>query len=212
MMNAELYQYLILHKQLDIPGIGRFEIEKRPADVDFASRVVNPPIYNISFRQMNIAAPPRKFFNWLEGSLNISEMDAVRRFNDFVFDLKNKLTPDNPFHWKGIGTLKKWPNGEIMFDPIQKGLQVELPVIAKKVIRGSAEHKIIVGENERSSTEMIEFLSPADEKRSYWWAIPLAVAITLFIFIAIYFSSNSLSTSSAANQQKLVPQQANVSH
>lgn len=212
MMNAELYQYLILYKQLDIPGIGRFEVEKRSADVDFASRIVNPPLYHISFRQMNIASPPRKFFSWLEHSLNISEMDAVRRFNDFVFDIKNKLMPDNPLHWKGIGTLKKWANGEIMFEPSQKDLPMELPVTAKKVIRGAAEHKIIVGEKERSSAEMMEFLSPANEKRSYWWAMPLIIAIALFIFIAIYFSSNSLSTSSAGNQQKLVPQQTNASY
>ena len=89
-MYTELYKYLILHKQLNIPGIGRFEIEKKPADIDFATRVVNAPKYNIAFRQVEVM-PSRKFFNWLEAELGISEMDAVKKFNDFTYDLRNAL-------------------------------------------------------------------------------------------------------------------------
>lgn len=206
-MYNELYKYLILHKQLSLPGIGRFEIEKKPADVDFANRVVNPPEYSISFRQSDTVIPFRKLFNWLETELNISELEAVKRFNDFVFDMRARLAPDNQLHWEGVGTIKKWLNGEIMYIPDPKKETMESSIPAKKVIREKAQHTITVGEQERTSDEMMEMLFPGEVKRSYWWTVPLIIAIAAFVYIAYHFSANGVSVSSAANQQKLEIQQ-----
>ena len=75
-MYGELYQYLILHKQLNIPGIGTFLVERKPADIDFARKIINPPAYTIALHHGN-ATPSNKIFSWLATVFNISEQDAL---------------------------------------------------------------------------------------------------------------------------------------
>jgi hypothetical protein len=42
-MYAELYQYLLLHNKLPVPGIGTFLLEKSAAQGDFANKRINAP-------------------------------------------------------------------------------------------------------------------------------------------------------------------------
>ena len=58
-MYGELHQYLILHKQLNVPGIGTFLVERKPADVDVAGKLINPPAYTIALHHSN-ATPSKK--------------------------------------------------------------------------------------------------------------------------------------------------------
>ena len=204
-MYGELYQYLVLHKQLNIPGIGTFLVERKPADIDFVGKIVNPPAYTIALHHGN-TTPSKKVFNWLSDVFNISERDALSRFNDFAFELRDKVMAGDKLQWDGIGTLSKGLAGEIRFDASLKGMSIGEPIPANKVIRENAQHTVRVGEDQKTSTEMIEWLSPAEEKKSYWWAAALIIGLLAFVFIAWYFSTKGLNTTSTGNQQKLEPQ------
>jgi len=212
-MYGELYQYLILHKQLNIPGIGTFLLERKPADIDFVNKIVNPPAFTVALHHGN-ATPSKKVFNWLASTLDISERDALIRFNDFAVDLKNRILTGDKLQWNGIGTLSKGMAGEIRFEASLKDMKTGTPVPAIKVIREHAEHTVRVGEQEKTSSEMIEMLAPAgeEEKKTYWWGIALIAGLLAFIFIALYFSSKGLNTSAAGNQQKLEPQKETRTH
>ena len=211
-MYGELYQYLILYKQLSIPGIGTFLLERKPADIDFVNKVANPPAFTIALHHGN-TAPSKKVFNWLASALDISEGDAVISFNDFAFDTKNRILNGDKLEWNGIGTLSKGMAGEIRFEASLKDVKAGTPVPAVKVIREHAEHTVRVGEQEKTSSEMIEMLAPVEESgKTHWWGIALIVGLLAFIFIALYFSSKGLNTSSAGNQQKLEPQQETPTH
>ena len=210
-MYGELHQYLILHKQLNVPGIGTFQVERKPADLDVAGKLINPPAYTIALHHSN-ATPSNKIFSWLATELNISEYDALARFNDFAFDIRNKVMAGDRLLWNGIGTLTKGMAGEIRFEASLKGMSIGEPVAAHKVIRDDAEHKIMVGEQEKTSTEMLEWLSPIEKKRSYWWVISLMVGLLAVAFIAWHFYSKGMLTSSAANEQELTPQKGSPTY
>lgn len=210
-MYGELYQYLILHKQLNIPGIGTFLVERKPADIDFVNKIANPPAYTIALHHGN-TTPSKSVFSWLASVLNISERDALTQFNDFALDIKDKVIAGDKLQWNGVGTLSKGMAGEIRFEASLKDMKAGTPVSAIKVIREHAEHSIRVGEQEKTSSEMIEMLAPAEEKKTYWWGIALIAGLLAFIFIALYFSSKGLNTSSAGNQQKLEPQKETPTH
>lgn len=211
-MYGELYQYLILHKQLNIPGIGTFLLERKPADIDFVNKIANPPAFTVALHHGN-TTPSKKVFNWLADSLNISERDALILFNDFALDLKNRILTGDKLQWNGVGTLSKGMAGEIRFEATLKDMKAGTPVPAIKVIREHAEHTVRVGEQEKTSSEMIEMLAPVDEeKKTYWWGIALIAGLLAFIFIALYFSSKGLNTSAAGNQQKLEPQKETTTH
>ncbi len=206
MMYRELYQYFIQHKNLDVPGIGTFLLERKPAQGDFLNKKINPPVHTIVLLP-NSNSPSNFFFTWLADVLKISDSDAPVRFNDFVYEVKKKIDSGDTVNWKGIGILSKGLAGEIKFVPINEELVLEQPVPAVKMIRDNAEHTMRVGEQERTSSEMMEILMRPEKRTSYWWTYGLAVGLLAIMFIGWYFSEHGLDVSSTANGQKLVPKQ-----
>ncbi len=205
-MYPELFQYLLLHKQLPMPGIGTFSLERTPARIDFPNKLMYPPVYHFSLRE-NTDSPSRNFFNWLGKALHISDRDAIIRFNDFSFDMKKQITEGDIINWKGVGTIRKGPVGEVKFIPAEPTIH-EDPLPATRVLREKAEHSVRVGEDERTSAEMVEMLAPQEKKRSWWWATALVAGLLAFIFTGWYLSENGVETGAVANTKKLEPAEA----
>jgi hypothetical protein len=210
-MYGDLYEYLILSKQLSVPGIGTFLLERKPAGTDLTHRQINPPAYTISLYH-NSGMPAKKFFYWLADRLHIHYNEAIVRFNGFAYDLKNQVMSGDKITWDKVGVLSKGMTGDVRFEPALKEYRFDAPVSAAKIIREKAVHNVRVGELEKTSAEMTEWLHPEEENKSYWWAPSLVVAIVLVIIAGIYFSQMGVSLSSAANQQKLSPQKGSVTH
>ncbi len=98
-------------------------------------------------------------------------------------DVKNKISSGEIIDWNGVGTLSRGLAGEIKFKSAVNNLGYEEPVTAEKVIREKAEHMVRVGEDERTSAEMTEMLNQPEEKKSYWWAYALALALLAVLFL-----------------------------
>jgi hypothetical protein len=205
MMYAELYQYLLQYKQLPVPGIGTFLLDRKPAAIDFPNRMVNAPVYSIALQSAQ-SSLSKRFFNWLGYALNISEREAVVKFNDFAFSLKKQIGEGDVVNWSGVGTLSKGLGGDIKFSPVD-AIVHEIPVPAAKVIRDKAEHMVRVGEDHKTSAEMVEMLNQAEEKKSYWWTYALAVALLAVMFIGWYISEHGVDIAATANTAKLIPQE-----
>lgn len=203
MMYAELYQYFILHKRLSLPGVGTFLLDRQPAENDFLNRQIKAPVHSIAFAN-SFDTASKKFFAWLGHALNISDRDAVMRFNDFAFDMKKQIADGATVNWNGVGVLSKGLAGEIKFIP-QEIVVAERPVQAEKVIREKAEHMVRVGEDQKTSAEMTEILNKPEATRSLWWVYALAVGVLAIVFICWYLSQNGVDVSSTANNTKLVP-------
>lgn len=207
-MYAELYQYLILNKELPVPGIGTFLLERKPAQGDFPNRQIIPPVYSVTLQQ-NVSSPSKNFFGWLGNALEVTDRDAIIRFNNFVFDMKRQITGGDIIQWSGVGTLSKGLTGEIKFTGAAVA-SPETPVAAEKVIREKAEHMVRVGEDERSSAEMTAALAKTVIKRSYWWIPALMIFILAAGFTGWYFYANGIDVSSAGNTMKFAPTEADV--
>jgi hypothetical protein len=210
-MYQDLYEYFILNKQLNIPGIGVIVLERKPSGTDITRRLINAPAYTISYYPGN-ETPPKKFFFWLADKWGIAYHEAIVRFNNFTFDLKNHILSGKKLTWNEVGTFSKTMTGEVRFEPAMKQHYFDPPVSAVRIIREKAVHNVRVGEQEKTSAEMSAWLHSAGEKEYHWWAPVLIVAILLIIFTGIYFSQKGWSTSSAANQQKLSPQTGSAAY
>lgn len=205
-MYHDLYEYLILHRQLSVPGVGTFLLERKPAETQFTHKQINPSAYTIALQAGN-AVPAKRLFHWLADKLNISYHEAILKFNGFAFDLRSEVLAGNKVLWNKVGTLSKGMRGDIKFVPAIVEYYFDRPVSAVRVIREKAVHTVKVGEQEKTSEEMAEWLNPAEDKKSHWWTPALIIGIVLVIIIGIYFSQKGLNASAGANQQKLAPRQ-----
>ncbi len=204
MMFTELYRYLLQHKQLSVPGIGTFLLERKAAEVDFPHKKIIPPVYSFTLRPTG-SMMSKSFFSWLAAVLQVSDRDAVLRFNDFAFDMKRQINNGVIIDWNGVGELRKGATGEIEFSPSPKELIPELPITAEKLIRENAGHKVRVGEEDKTSAEMVEYFSQPRIKRSLWWVYALILVLLSSIFIGWYLYEHGITISSVANQEKITP-------
>ncbi len=203
-MYEALYRYLVKFREIDLPGIGVLALRMQPAGAEFVDHIFLPPKYFFSFEKME-DVPPEKLFSWLAVHLNITEQEAVIRFTDFIFEMNRQLKEGKAFHWHGVGTLQKEFSGEIKFNS-ESNLPWLENVVAEKVIRENAEHTMLVGESEKTSTQMTELLHPGETmKRPHWWIWPLAVILAAVIFLGWYFSVNGISGTSISNNKVLSP-------
>ena len=161
-MYHDLYEYLVLHKQLSVPGIGTFLVERKPAGTDFVHRQINPPAYTISLHNES-ETPAKKFFYWLADKLHVHYHEAIVRFNGFAYDLKNEVLSGKKIIWDNVGELSKGLAGDIRFEPALKESHFDPPVSAAKIIREKAVHNVMVGEEEKTSAEMTEWLHPEEK-------------------------------------------------
>jgi len=211
MMYSELFQYLLQHKELPVPGIGTFLLERRSATVDFPNKQIKPPSYAVVM-QHGGHLPGKGFFNWLAYTCGISDREAIFRFNDFAFAMKKQLVEGDVITWNSVGTLSKGLGGDVKFVPAAEELVLEKAIPAEKVIREKAAHMIRVGEDQKTSAEMVEMLSHQEDKKSYWWAYALAIGLLATMFLGWYFSEHGVQVSSAANGIKTTPSEAPASY
>jgi len=202
-MYAELYSYLILHKNLPVPGIGTFLLQRHSAVADFPNRKILPPSYSVAFDSKE-QTPAMSFYKWLSQALSSSDHEAVTRFNDFAFNLKNQLANGDIINWNDVGTISKGLGGEVKFIPQEK-IVLEQPVAAEKVIREKAEHMVRVGEDEKTSEEMTSFLNQTEEKKSLWWAAAVVIGLIAVVFLGWYFSENGVEVTATANSKQVSP-------
>lgn len=201
-MYKELFQFLLIHKKLPMPGIGTFLLERGSAVVDFPNKQILAPVYLISLEQKEVL-PGKGFFQKLGALLHQSNRDAVVLFNDFAFELKKQIMNGAVVNWKGIGTLQKGLAGDIKLIPVEN-FQFQSPVPAEKVIREKAEHLVKVGEEERTSAEMTEILNQPEKKKSLWWVYAMILGILSVIFIGWHLSENGVDINATANSKKLI--------
>lgn len=207
MMYNKLYQFLMLHKELPVPGIGTFLLERKSAEVDFPNKKINPPTYSISMQQGS-HLPGKDFFNWLAHALGITDREAIFRFNDFAFEMKKQISEGTVINWNAVGIINKGLGADVKFTPLESEVILEKSIIAEKVIREKSEHMVRVGEDQKTSLEMTEMLSHKEKKKEFWWAYALAVALLATMFIGWYFSEHGVDISATANGQKLIPMEA----
>jgi hypothetical protein len=113
MLNS-LYKYFILHDHVGVPGIGNFTIERSSAEI--IGNTIEPAKPVILFSPGS-ALTDKQFYQFLSLETGLSEVDSVRKFQDFAYQLRKDIQ-SNPFvTLKGFGTLKRNATGNISFEP-----------------------------------------------------------------------------------------------
>jgi len=198
-----LNRYLLQHKSLPIPGIGTIYLETGIASIDSASRMAVPPSHQLRFDRY-FDSPDKSFYTYLSQQQNIADYESLRLYNDFAYRLKDRLNLEQSAEWKGLGTLYKDEEGNILLKSSFSNPAFIEPVSATKVVRSDAQHTMLVGDRERTSDEMLHWFSEeADSAPGKWWLPAVVVGIAALLIILFHLSSHGWKFDAAGNQQVL---------
>lgn len=189
-MIPTLNSYLIQHKSICIPGLGTIYLEKIPAINDFSNRQLLPPSYKFRFDKY-FDAPDKEFFSFLASNQDMAEFEAIKLYNEFAYDLRDRIRKEEKFEWPHVGTLMRDASGDIQFksELIQPGFV--RPVEAIRVIRQDARHAILVGDQELTTDHMSELLNEEVQvERASWWLYALIIFAAAVIVVFFYFYQN----------------------
>jgi hypothetical protein len=195
-----LNAYLFQHRSISIPGLGTIYLETLPATVDVAERTMLPPAYRFRFDKY-FDAPDATFFSYLAVQKKILDYEAIKWYNEFSFELRNRIRSEDAVSWDGVGSLRKDGAGNVLFEPAASPVLFFQPTPAMRVTRQDAQHTMLVGDRERTSGEMNEWLldDAARRKRVSWWVIALVLGGICLAILGWYFYTHGLST---GNQTK----------
>lgn len=199
-----LHQYLIQHKSLSLPGLGTLELQNIPAISNFSDHMIEPPMQKIIFDDMH-DAPDKNLFQYVAARLQVEEWEAIKRVNDFSYELKNQLKQEGEMVWDKVGVLRAELGGNISLEAKTITYDFMEPVPAMRIIRTNANHTILRGDTEVSENfirhqAVADAAYPAEEvnmpKQRWWiWACVLGSAALLLLFLHFYktgFTLNNL--------------------
>jgi nucleoid DNA-binding protein len=177
-MYPMIHKYLLQHKKVSIPGIGHFTIETKPASIDHEQNILHAPQQYISFKS-ETALADRVFYNFLAKELHIEEIDAIKKFHEFTYQLKSDINNGDGVQFNGIGLLKKQPYGSFIFKA-ENALNnyfatILLPVFTNNIHDSPLQHLQLKNEN-FGDIELIP-MDNAEAKSSYWWIYAILLAI-----------------------------------
>jgi hypothetical protein len=198
-----LNKYLFLNKSIPVPGLGTICMESLPAVIDASTRSLLPPTYRFRFDKFS-DSPDKELFTYLSTQQQISDYEALRQYNDFAFSLRDRLNYFREAPWEGLGVLRKDDSGEIHFESSVEQPPFLQAVPAEKVVRANAKHMLLVGDRERSNSEMSDWFAeePIHGNR-LWWLAALIGGITAALIILAHFSTKGWNVGSTGNQQTI---------
>ncbi|MFM2137947.1 MAG: hypothetical protein RJA57_254 [Bacteroidota bacterium] len=209
-MYPVLYDYLLLHQRLCLPGMGTLVMDRRSARSDFAARAFRPPQYVLEFHA-ETSEPEESFFSWLALQLDIPAGDAADRFHSFADELRSQLDRGVTIQWSRVGTLRKALNGTYHLAPVEVIHGMD-DVVAEKVLREKATHSVRVGESERTSGEMEVLLSRPHRRVSYAGILYLLLILLSGAFVAWHFWRHDLAPHATGNTIRRAPQGSPQTH
>jgi hypothetical protein len=203
-MFSILNSYLFQHKSISVPGLGTIYLEKAPASADASGKNILPPAYHFRFDKY-FDAPDKDFFLHLAAEKNIPDYEAIKWYNEFSYELRNKIRHEDKAEWEGVGILKKDDEGNIVFESTS-GTPSFLPALpVEYATHNGRSNGLINTENELPQAISEELVYPEEltEEKSKWWFYPLIAAAIAIAVLLFHFSSNGWKTESVGNQQTL---------
>jgi len=124
--------------------------------------------------------------------MNNGEVEAIKSFNEFAANTKLALTLNGFVVLPGLGTLTKQFSNTWSFSP-QVNIESYYPVLsAERVVRAQpGEHTLLVGEEEKTYTQMEESLAINEniKTKDNWvpWSVIFA-GVGIVVIIVYYLS------------------------
>ena len=179
-MHQLIATYLFQHKQCTLLKYGHLFIKTSTAESNFINKQIDAPQQSIHFSNQEIDSAG--FIEYVASQKNILLQNAkenVEHFTQLFFSgQQNNL--------KGIGIFTI-QNGSINFEADDVNSLLTQPAYAERVIHQAAEHSMLVGDKETTTTEMTEFLAEKIAPQDKWWIWAILLGLIGISIIVFYY-------------------------
>lgn len=110
-------KYLYQHKQLQLPGIGVFQLDPAVTIPDPADKNQGDIQHHIRYTQQPVLKPEEAFIEFIRAHTGKIRPLAESDLDSYLEDGRNMLNIGKPFHLEGIGSLHKIKGGVYEFKP-----------------------------------------------------------------------------------------------
>jgi hypothetical protein len=170
-------KYLLQYRKVSIPHIGTFRIRTLSPRLDVADKRIGAPAFTTEYSSFDSVSEHQ--FTYLARVQQSDRERISQELSSFGQQLKENIK-GRPLAWKGFGILKG-SERDIIFEPEEIRLQALQPVIAAKVIRLNAPHRVRQGEDEISSHQK----SGTGQKKSTYKKSRLHVIAWILLVLAL---------------------------
>ncbi|RTL60881.1 MAG: hypothetical protein EKK37_01630 [Sphingobacteriales bacterium] len=200
-----LQEYIAQYHELSLPGIGRIALTQQPARADFSDKLFYPPKQEWVFFPGE-EGNQEKFIDFIAGKKQIGKEEAKQQLGMYCLEIKRHLVHHKEMNIPGVGILRNGEDGDIQLDIEVAENMLLKPVMAERVMRKDATHTMLVGDKEKTSTEMNEWLNALEEERNNrWWAWAAALTVIALGLILYSYSNNHWTVKGSGNQQNITP-------
>jgi nucleoid DNA-binding protein len=188
-----LYKYLIINKQVALPGVGVFYIQRQPAKHDYTNKVFVSPALQINFNA-STALPDKKFYEFMSKEKGMDEAEAVKSLYAFANRITQEVKADKTVELPGFGMLRRNGSGQLTFQREDILTTYFPPTGVDGVLREKAEVKTYEKDAAKTAAKKAEPLEEAKEdevsQKSYWWVYAIILALIGIGAIVYYYYVN----------------------
>ena len=188
-MQQQIASYLFQNKTCPLPGFGTLSLHHSAAVSDFTNRSIAAPKPSIHFE--NAESDTAGLINYLAATTGADQHEATAALDHFCDNLKMELAGQAFVNLDSIGNFFVDGNGKIGFKPEELAPVFLQPVYAERVIHPDAEHQILVGDKEKTNTQMTELLAPKTATKDRWWIWAIVLGVISLTLIVIYFTASN---------------------
>lgn len=171
MIQQLLIKYLIQNGRLGIPEIGLFQVKRVPAQIIAQGTEIKNPESVIVYAPETVIAD-KHLFEFLSIETATDEVAAIKQFNAWAHELKQKIADHQSVELPFIGTLSLDQDGSILHTNAVN----EIGFTTVSLPEGVSLHQFAVTEEENTV--------PSD---SSWWVYAIILMLLGGAAIAYYY-------------------------
>ncbi len=176
-----LYKYLIINKQVTLPGIGVLSINRKPASHDLVDNVFKSPVFNI---ELTLETPitDEKLFVFISKEKGIDEAEASKHLHNFANRLKEYVSLNKIVELPGIGVLEKDDLGHLSLRATDVIRTFFPPVISENIFVARDNQEFFNNRNRNSNYSITEQALSNETKtalkaKDFWWVYAIVLAL-----------------------------------
>ena len=190
-MHRLIASYLFQNKTCPLPGLGTLSMVAGKAELDFLNTAIKAPATRIIFEAKESDAS--NLLDYIATKTDTTVLQTIDRLGHFCNSLKAATMANHPATLDGVGNFFTDSSGNINFRSNHLPVVFLQPVTAERVLHPQAEHQILVGDKETTSTVMTEYYSETPVIKNRWWIWAIVLGSIAAIGILIYLNSDQAS-------------------